>query len=88
MKAPLPSEAAPTGIATDDDGAPGVGDGTGDGAVDDDEYPPPQAAPQIRINDTHATQNDRISTLRTYPIARLGEIFPAEPHASIVVQME
>jgi hypothetical protein len=63
MKAFLPSEEAPAGIATDNDVTPGVGDGAGDGAVDGDEYPPPQAAPQIRINDTQATQNARISTL-------------------------
>ena len=63
MKALLPSEAAPAGIATDNDGTPGVGDGAGDGAVVGDEYPPPQAAPEIRINETQAMQNDRISTL-------------------------
>jgi len=37
MKALLPSEAAPAGIATDADGTPGVGDGAGDGPVDGDE---------------------------------------------------
>jgi hypothetical protein len=33
MKALLPSEEAPAGIATDNDGTPGVGDGAGDGGV-------------------------------------------------------
>ena len=38
-KARFPSDAAPTGITTDDDGTPGagVGDGIGDGAVEGDE---------------------------------------------------
>ena len=39
VKALFPSEAAPTGIATDDDVTPdvGVGDGIGDGEGEDDE---------------------------------------------------
>jgi hypothetical protein len=39
VKARFPSDSAPTGIRTEDDGAPGVGagDGVGDGEVGDEE---------------------------------------------------
>ena len=56
MKALLPSDSAPAGIATDDDGPPGVGvgDGVGDGETGVDEELPPQAIANIRIADTTA----------------------------------
>src|SRR5712671_2542990 len=61
-KALFPSEAAPTAIATDDAGPSGVGvgDGTGDGAVEGVEPPPPQATASIRIAVTTAGRHEHI----------------------------
>jgi hypothetical protein len=62
MKALFPSDSAPTGIATDDDETPGVGvgNGIGDGAVEGDEEPPPQAIANIMIDRATARRNENI----------------------------
>ena len=56
------SDAAPAGIATDDDGPPvvGVGDGTGDGEVEGDDELPPQAIASSKKADTTERRNDNI----------------------------
>jgi hypothetical protein len=58
MKALFPSDAAPTGIATDDEDTTGVvANGIDDGAVEGDEEPPPQANANIKIVGTTARRN-------------------------------
>jgi hypothetical protein len=62
MKARFPSDEAPTGITTDDDGTTGVGvgDGVGDGEAGDGEELPPQAIANTRIVEMTARRNDNI----------------------------
>jgi len=66
-KALFPSDSAPTGIVTDEDGPPGVGagdgagvgDGAGDGAEGDEL---PQAVAKVKINETKARRNGNIGS--------------------------
>jgi hypothetical protein len=58
--AAFPNVLAPTGIDTDDDGPPGVGDGVGDGALGGDEESPPQAIADIKTAEITARRNDNI----------------------------
>jgi hypothetical protein len=55
-KALFPSDSAPTGIVTDEDGPPGAGGG--DGEVGGGESP--QATADARIADTMTRRNDNI----------------------------
>jgi hypothetical protein len=66
------SDSAPTGIATDDDGPPDVGDGVGDGEVDGDELLLPHAVANIKADETTAS---RISEVMIVSTRRVGERF-------------
>ena len=62
-KALFPSDSAPTGIVTDDDGTPvvGVGDAVGGGGVGDEgAESPPQAIANIKNADMAARRIDNI----------------------------
>ena len=62
--APLPSELAPTGIVTDEAGAPvvGMGDGIGDGEAGDGEPLLPQADANTREANRRARRVDKIES--------------------------
>ncbi len=78
-KALFPSDSAPTGIVTDEDGPPGAGggDGSGDGAAGDES---PQAVANAKINETRARRSGNMGS-SVYERVKRTFLVPSHDHS-------